>query len=304
MTLLDTTPEATSNQEGSKKIKPRSLGRGLSALLPDADNETNKGQPEFFPIKGIKPNPYQPRRVFKSEELGDLADSIRVNGIIQPLTAVRINGEVVLIAGERRLRAAQLAGLDAVPVRILEVENESAMLVLSLIENLQRADLNPVELAEGYARLHREYKLTQEQIAARVGKQRATVANTMRLLDLPSPILKSLQDGEITAGHAKVILSVEGVARQSALWKRIVKDNISVSQAEEIARSINQANKKMPLRNRSVSPLLTDYTNRIRSKLATQVRISKRGKRGSIKIDFYSEEELERLVELLESVKN
>jgi len=280
-------------------MRPKGLGRGLSALLPDADMETAPGAALLnVPIRDIKPNPHQPRRNFRTTELEELAASIREKGVIQPLAVRRIDGGYVLIAGERRLRAAKLAGLAEVPCRVMEVASETGMLELSLVENLQRDDLNPVELAEGYRMLADQFKLTQEQIAKRVGKERATVANTLRLLELPEPVLKSLRDGEISAGHAKAILSLRGAARQSGLWKRIRAGGLSVRQAEDAARS--QPGTKQSKRTQAHRPVpaqLRAYVDRLRRALGTQVHIDRRGKRGVIRIEFYSEEELERLVE-------
>jgi len=268
-------------------------------LLPDADKEHLTGLLEI-PIRDIKPNPYQPRREFNPGELDDLAASIKAKGIIQPLAVMRKGSKFLLIAGERRLRAAAKAGLKTVPVRLIEVDGDADMLELSLIENLQRQDLNPIELAEGYRNLKQKWGLTQEIIARRVGKDRATVANTLRLLDLPDQILNSLRKCEITVGHAKVILSLNGPARQSALWKKIVAEKLSVRQGEEIAR-LSSSDKKSHKQSKTVKqPVFQDYIDRVRCALGTQIHIGKRGKKGFIRIEFYSDEDLIRLIELLE----
>jgi ParB family chromosome partitioning protein len=286
-------------------LKPKGLGRGLSALLPEAEAEFGGSGSWEVPIRDIKPNPHQPRRDFDQVELDELAASIKSKGIIQPLVVKRDGAGYTLIAGERRLRAAQIAGLTNVPVRIIDLSGETDLLEMSLIENLQRNDLNPVELAEGYRNLQQKWGLTQEQIAGRVGKERATVANTIRLLDLPAPILDSLRKGEITAGHAKVILSLEGAARQSALWKKILELKLSVRQAEEVAQSAN-AEAKKPRKKTPVeqSPFITDCTDRIRRSLGTQVSIQKKGKKGFVRIEFYSNEDLMRLVEMMEDKRS
>ncbi len=281
-------------------MKPKGLGRGLSALLPDAEVEAPAMGALEIPVRDIKPNPQQPRRDFGENELDELTASIRQKGVIQPLVVRRSGDGFDLIAGERRLRAARQAGLDTVPVRVIEVTGDAELLEISLIENLQRNDLNPVELAEGYRALQRTFGLTQEQIARRVGKERATVANTLRLLELPEPILTSLRSGKITTGHAKAILSVTGTAQRSALWKRIVAENLSVRQTEEIARAVAAPKKVRRRASRPTeSPLVRDYTDRLRRTLGTQVRIQKRGKKGTIRIDFYSDDDLTRLVEFL-----
>ncbi|MCF7811553.1 ParB/RepB/Spo0J family partition protein [bacterium] len=282
-------------------MKSKSLGRGLSALLPDADTETAAGLLDVR-IKDIKPNPHQPRQSFDAAELDDLTASIKAKGVIQPLVVRAKAGKYILIAGERRLRAAKLAGLKSVPVRALEIEDEADMLELSLIENLQRHDLNPVELAEGYRKLQKTWGLTQELIAKRVGKERATVANTLRLLDLPENVLLSLRKGEISMGHAKVILSVQGAARQSAFWKRVVKDGLSVRQSEELARTFGElAVKTTPLKKVDETAEIAAYKDRLRRTLGTKVQIHRKGKKGFIRIDYFSDEDLLRLIELIEA---
>jgi len=286
-------------------LKTRGLGRGLSALLPDADLEEEPAGLLEIPIRDIQPNPHQPRQEFDTGDLDDLAASIRAKGIIQPLVVRREGLKYILIAGERRLRAARQAGLKTVPVRLIDVDGDSDMVELSLIENLQRRDLNPVELAEGYRMLQQKWGLTQEIIAGRVGKDRATVANTLRLLELPEPILASIRKGEITMGHAKAILMIEGTARQSALWKKIVRLNLSVRQVEEAARA-SSGKKKQDVKKTTVvrSPEIREYTDRLRRILGTQVRIEKKGAKGFIRIDYYSLEDLVRLVELLEGKRS
>lgn len=281
-------------------MKSKSLGRGLSALLPDADKEPSTGLLDVR-IKDIKPNPHQPRQSFDTAELDDLTASIKAKGVIQPLVVRLKGGKYTLIAGERRLRAAKLAGLKSVPARVLEVEDEADMLELSLIENLQRHDLNPVELAEGYRKLQKTWGLTQELIAKRVGKERATVANTLRLLDLPENVLLSLRKGEISMGHAKVILSVQGAARQSAFWKRVVKDGLSVRQSEELARSFGElAVRSVDRKKIEETAEIATYKDRLRRILGTKVQIQRKGKKGFIRIDYFSDEDLLRLIELIE----
>ncbi len=287
-------------------MKQTGLGRGLSALLPEADSKESQGSLLIVPVKDIHPNPLQPRREFKTEELTELAASIREKGVIQPLIVRKAQPDrqgrpsYQLIAGERRLRAAQLAGFDELPVRVIEVESDREMLELALIENLQREDLNPVELARGYQRLAQDYSLTQEQISGRVGINRATVANALRVLELPEPVLNSLRSGEISMGHAKAILMLQGAARQSALFKKVVAGKLSVRQTEETARVMLQTVESvLKEAAESVKADYVEQTDKLRRKLGTQVKISKKGKRGTIRIEFYSEEDLERLVELL-----
>ena len=276
------------------------MGRGLSALLPDVEKPDSGDGLVMAKVRSILPNPQQPRRDFKPDDLNDLSASIREKGIIQPLTVRKMGDHYELIAGERRLRASKLAGLEEVPVRVLEITEDVELLELSLIENLQRDDLNYVELAQGYYNLYHNYNLTQAEIAMRVGKDRATVANTLRVLELPSIIIASLRKGEITAGHAKAILAADGDARRSAIWKKVIRDQLSVRQTEQITRmGLESAQRIQPKEKKGLSPLLISFTDRMRLALGTKVKIAKRGKKGSIRIEFYSEEELERLVELL-----
>ncbi len=290
-------------------MKQTGLGRGLSALLPEADSKESQGALLIVPVKDIDSNPLQPRREFKAEELAELAASIREKGVIQPLVVRKVAPDKVglgsptyqLIAGERRLRAAQQAGFDELPVRVIEVGSDQEMLELALTENLQREDLNPVELARGYQRLAQDYSLTQEQISTRVGKNRATVANTLRVLELPESILASLRSGEVTMGHAKAILMLQGAARQSALFKRVVAGKLSVRQTEDAARGMLQSLEAVTQTVAIEAPMAVyvEQTDRLRKKLGTQVKISKKGKRGTIRIEFYSDDDLERLVEML-----
>lgn len=256
---------------------------------------------QMLPLSDIKPNSQQPRQNFDQAALDDLTASIREKGVIQPLIVRKVNSGYELIAGERRFHAAKKSGLTEVPARILDVSNESEMLELSIIENLQRTDLNPVELAVGYKNLQIRWGLTQEKVAQRIGKDRATVANTMRLLELPDPVQQSLRKGDITMGHAKAILAVPGAARQSALWKRVISEGLTVRQVEQLARTISAVTRPKPEKRRQVelSPELYDLTDRIRRSLGTKVRIVKKGKKGSIQIEFFSEDELERLVDIL-----
>lgn len=287
-----------------RKVKPKNLGRGLSALLPEA-NEVPAQSVLEASVGDIKPNPHQPRRDFDRTELTDLAASIREKGVIQPLVVRQNAGIYELVAGERRFRAAKMAGLERVPIRIIEVTDDADLLELSLIENLQRHDLNPIDLAEGYRKLHQRWGLTQEQIARRIGKERTTIANTIRLLDLPETIRESVRKREISPGHAKAILSIDSIARQSAVWKKVVSGNLSVRQTEELARAVTSESRRSNRTDaHSDTPLMREYTNRLRRSLGTQVKIVKRGRKGNIRIEFYSEDELLRLIELLSENEN
>ena len=224
--------------------KQRGLGRGLGALIGDFQEEPESGAVTKLPLQKVEPNPDQPRRTFDEEELQALADSIAAHGVLQPL-AVRASGGgfYQIIAGERRWRAARMAGLSEVPVVVLEADDRTVM-ELALVENLQRQDLNPMEEAEGYQRLMKEYGLTQEEAAARVGKSRPAVANALRLLLLPEEVRSLVEDGTISAGHARAILSLPAARLQKAAAQKIVALRLSVRQAEAMCKRMLQEEEK------------------------------------------------------------
>lgn len=281
--------------------KSRRLGRGLAALLP-ADADLGGRAPRYAEVEldQVHANPQQPRTRFDEASLQDLAASIREKGVVQPIIVRCAGGEYELIAGERRLRAARLAGLSRIPAFIAEVSEGSEALELALIENLQREDLNALEEAEGYRRLTEEYGLTQEEISRRVGKSRAAVANTLRLLHLPAEIQDSVRSGEISAGHARAILTFEDRPRQTALWKRILKEGLSVRRAEQAAKKLSGTTSQPTVASRR-STYVAQIEDRLRHLLGTHVRLRhKPGKGGAIEIEYYTDEDLERLLELFE----
>ena len=281
--------------------KESRLGRGLAALLPEGADLGGRS-PRFAEIEvdRVQANPQQPRSTFGEEGLEELAASIKQKGVVQPIIVRRVDGEFELIAGERRLRAARLAGLERIPAFITEVEDGSEALELALIENLQREDLNPLEQSEGFRRLANHYGLTQEQIAERVGKSRAAVANTLRLVNLPKAVQASLRAGQISAGHARAILSFDDRERQVLLWKRIMKEGLSVRKAEQLAKRLTSPTAPAPAPKKRPSHL-TQIEERLRNLLGTHVRLQhKKGKGGTIEIEYYSDEDLDRLLELCE----
>lgn len=254
---------------------------------------------QIFEIKTtqIKPNPWQPRKSFDPQDLEELAASIKTYGIIQPLVVSKIReDEYELIAGQRRLEAAKILGLKEVSVIIRE-SKEQGKLEIALIENLQRKDLNPLEKAKAYQKLQEEFNLSQEEIAKRIGKARATIANTLRLLDLPEEIKKALIEGRINEGQAKIILSLKNSEDQLNFFKKILQTGISVREAEKKARKfpwLKFSEPKINLKeNRS---LYNENEARLREALSTKVKIKKHGERGEILIEFYSEEELGEIV--------
>ena len=290
------------------------LGRGLASLIPPKNKTSQEAgvpqnikqeiavssgqavQDEYLevPIEKIANNPQQPRHKFDEGELQELADSIKEHGIIQPLVAVKIAPEQYeLIAGERRLKAAKLAGLKMVPVIIREESGEREKLEIALIENIQREDLNVLEEARAYKKLIEEFDLTQEQISEKVGKSRSAVANKVRLLGLPIEIQRALTEGRITEGHARAILAIENPEKQRALFELILKDNLTVRQVEDKVREVTVSTHKRRISGASQDPVLKEKEERIAQALGTKVQIKKSGGGGKIVIDFYSPEELE-----------
>jgi len=275
----------------------QALGKGLGALIPEKGvlEEEGKKALRQCGIEEVQPNPFQPRKAFSDVQLQELVDSIREKGILQPLLVRRKSDGYELIAGERRWRAAQRAGLREIPILVRDV-SDSEMLELSLIENIQRENLNPIEEAEAYKRLMEQFHLTQEEISKKVGKDRTTIANTVRLLRLPPEIKLSLAEGKITMGHARAFLSLEGADKQKLLWKRILSGGLSVRQTENLVKKLRTRSSPTPLRSHPEWSALVEELQRA---LGTKVRIVGKRKRGKIEIDFFSSDELDRIIELL-----
>lgn len=276
----------------------KALGKGLEALFPGAGLAPSAPPETTVAVTDIVPNAEQPRRHFDEAALVALADSVRRHGLLQPLVVRRVAGHYELIAGERRLRAAQLAGLERVAVFVREARPDER-LELALIENLQREDLTPLEEAEAYRHLSDVYGLTQEEIAARVGKSRPAVTNTLRLLTLPDAVKAQLEAGELSAGHARAVLSLEGKRTQEAFAREISAGKLSKSAAEQLAA----ARRTRPGKQRPVGvPAdlhLRALADELTRGLGTRVRILRRVRGGSIEIEFYSDAELDRLLERL-----
>ena len=282
------------------------LGKGLGALIPDTSYEDHPQQGSLTEIEVsiISPNPFQPRHTFDPEPLEELKQSIAANGIIQPITVRELNAGFELIAGERRLRAVQDLGLTHIPAFILDVKTDREMLELSLIENIQRENLNAIDEAQGFQTLISHCRLTQEEVATRVSKDRSTITNSLRLLKLPKNMQDSLVREEITAGHARALLALEDKGDQLELWKKIVKNKYSVRQAESFTKRRKQPrDPKRPV-NSPGSPFLREAEDKLRTALATKVSIveNKGGSGGRIEIDYYSDAELERILESIEGI--
>ena len=283
----------------------RGLGRGLGALLGDAALQSQEGGSLSLPISQVEPGLKQPRKRFDEESLQDLADSIRIHGVIQPLTVRRLSsGYYQIIAGERRWRAAKLAGLTEVPAVIIEADDRKVM-ELGLIENLQREDLNPIEEANGYKVLLDEYGLTQEEVAHRVGKSRPAVANALRLLALPDPVHQLLEEGKLSAGHARAILAAPTGELQKKLAQKVVAEELSVRQTEALAKRL-AAGAQTPPPPRPAGPDLSIYLRDAEKQLSTRfgrgVRIVSGKKKGKVELEYYNPEDLNTLLELLEQL--
>nr|MBN2277636.1 ParB/RepB/Spo0J family partition protein [candidate division Zixibacteria bacterium] len=277
------------------------LGRGLEALIPSQrEEEKSPGGAKYInlPLTVISPNPMQPRQDFDDSSLGELAESFKSQGVLQPILVKSADQGYILIAGERRYRAAHIAGLDRIPAIVIEEKDESEMLQMALVENLQREDLNPLETAEAFRHLMDEAGLTQNQLAVVVGKSRAAVANMLRLLGLPDKIKHMIREGKLSEGHARAILAVDGELSQVRLAERIVSENMSVRSAEDTARK-GKRRKLVPKRK---VPALVEAENYLKQLLGTAVKITTRLKRGKIEIEFYGEEDLDRLLELFRKI--
>ena len=285
------------------------LGRGINALIRETTDESVQTNPIFHvPLKLVSPNPHQPRQKFDEKSLKELAESIREKGIIQPITVRTRDKGYELIAGERRLRAAKLAGLTEVPVHVLEIEDDVEMMELALIENIQRENLNVVEEAEAYAMLNSNYKLSHTAIAKAVGKSRANISNTLRLLKLPAEVIESLRKSEISAGHARALLGLKKTSQMLLLWKRIVERQESVRTVEELVTQMR--NGKAPVKKRPKKLKLTKSAdirkleNDLISIFGTKVSITPKRKGGTIEISYFSGYDLERLLELFSEIED
>ena len=282
--------------------KTTGLGQGVGLLFGNDDDE------KYFEcdIDKITPNKYQPRIQFNESDLKELSDSIKENGIIQPLIVTQAEDGYELVAGERRLRASKLAGLTQVPVVVMEVESEDALLELALIENIQRTDLNPIEEAEAYHKLIQKFGYTQEETAKRVGKKRSTISNMLRLLNLPDFIKQDLVDGVLTEGHARALLRLsDDLGAMKEIRDEIVRKSLSVRQTERIVRKATSTAKTKqntpPTTNSDELP--TTYckslVNQLTNHLSSKVYINQTGSRGKLEIEYYSVDDLERLISLI-----
>ena len=304
--MVDKT-QKNSAGSGTRKRRKMALGRGLDALIPDlstvdgpqAAADSPKKDYFFCDIDMIRPNRYQPRRQFPADDLASLADSIKSQGIIQPLLVRQDEVGYELVAGERRLRAANLAGLDQVPVVVRDISDHK-MLEISIVENIQRENLNPMEEADAYHRLISEFELTQEEAAERVGKSRSAVANFLRLRQLPGDIKESILAGVLSMGHARALLGADTPAKQQTAFREVVAKRLSVRQTEALIKRINAQQQPAPAP--EITPeqrYFNDVSEDLSRHFGTRVRIQRKGKKGRLEIDFFGDDDLDRLLGML-----
>lgn len=287
-----------------KKGRQTGLGKGLDALFPDIGDSEESGNRYFeCDIDTIHPNPYQPRREFAEQEMQELAGSIKTQGVLQPLLVRPARDGYELIAGERRLRAARMAGIYKVPVILKDISN-GELIEISIIENIQRENLNPMEEAEAYQRLMTEFELTQESVARRVGKSRSAVANFLRLNHLPDEIKAAIKNGGLSMGHARTLLGAETTEIQKKAFNRVLSKGLSVREAEKLVQRLNAeaGAESRPEPSKQPEDI---YFSRLEEDLShqfgTKVQIRRRGKKGRVEIEFYNNEDLDRLLNLLKT---
>lgn len=285
----------------NKKRKKNALGRGLNALFPDIGDSVDSNDSDFFlcDIDIIKPNPYQPRRTFPKDDLEALSRSIKEQGIIQPVIVRKNETGYELVAGERRLRASKASGLKKIPA-VVKDATDLELLQMSIVENIQRQDLNPMEEAEAYQRLIDEFNLTQEQTAKKIGKNRSTVANFIRLCRLPEEIKARLRDKVLTMGHARALLSIETSAKLNVAFKTVVSKGLSVRETEALVKKMKSKKKppKKTLEN-SNDIYFSHLAEELSRELGTKVKIKRNGQKGKLEIEFFNNEDLDKLLDIL-----
>jgi len=278
-------------------MSKRGLGKGLEALIPKVEQK-EKGLVLEIEVENLTPNLFQPRKNFNKEKMEELKESIKKHGIIQPIVARKMANGYEIIAGERRLKAAQEIGLKKIPVIIKSINNEKS-LEIALVENIQREDLNPVEQANAFKRLIDEFNLTQQELAEVTGKSRTLVTNTIRLLKLNPEIQKNISEGKISFGHAKLLLSIEEEEVQKAVCERIIVNDLSVRDTEHLIKNIEKAQKRQFKVKNITIERFPEVEGKLRDVLGTKINILYDGKKGKISIEFYSKEDLRRIAGLL-----
>ena len=286
------------------KRKKQALGRGLGALIPNREKKEERPRDFFYcDIDRIRPNRYQPRQQFAEAELEELSQSIKEQGILQPLLVREENDGFQLIAGERRLRAAKMAGLTQVPVIIKRIA-DSKMLVLSIVENIQRANLNPIEESDAYHRLITEFNITQDEAANRVGKSRSAVANFLRLRQLPENIKASIREGALTMGHARALLGTTNPTQQVSAWRAVINKGLSVRETEDLVRALKDEKKRPKVARKSPEDHhLLSLAEDLSRHFGTKVTIRRHGLKGRVEIEFYNDDDLDHLINSLQQTQ-
>lgn len=278
-------------------LNKRGLGKGLGALIPESE-EPDKNSIIEIKITDIEANEMQPRKSFDDETLADLSESIKEHGVVQPIIVRKLGNSYQIIAGERRWRAARMAGKRTIPAIVKECSNLEVM-ELALIENLQREDLNSIEEAQAYKSLIEEYNMTQEEISKKIGKSRPAIANSLRLLQLPQEIKNMIEEGKVTQGHARALLAIGSEKKQLEMAEKIINQQLNVRQIEKLVKETkHQKKKEKPLNNFQIE--INQLEERLKAVLGTKVTIQHKNNKGKIEIEYYSNEDLDRILELLE----
>ena len=277
------------------------LGKGLGALISENEEETNENSKLLIPLNKIKSNAEQPRKSFDNERIAELAESIKHHGVIQPLILMKENEDYVIIAGERRWRAAKMAGLKEVPAIIMDI-TEKEVLEVSLIENIQRQDLNPIEEALAYKRLIDEFKLTQEELSKRIGKSRTTITNCMRLINLDDRVKEYIIEGVLSEGHGRTLLSINDEELQYTIAQKVIDGGLSVRELEKLIKKVYSTDKKKK-DNKEVNDenniYYKDIEEKLQSHFGTKIKLSYKKDKGKIEIEYYSEEDLQRILDII-----
>lgn len=280
----------------SKKI---ALGKGLGALIPDEleQKQNKKSREMFISINLIKNNANQPRKAFDDEKIAELAESIKHHGIVQPIIVRKDKENYIIVAGERRWRAAKLLSLKEVPAVVMELTDKQ-VLEISLIENIQRENLNPIEEAIAYKQLLSEFSLTQEELSKRIGKSRVSITNTMRLMNLNECVQQYIIDGVISEGHGRVLLAIGDNNLQNEIAQKVIDEKLSVRELEAVIKSLNKEKTDI-VKSRELNPYYKDITNKLQNYFGTKVNINSKNNKGKIQIEYYSEEDLQRILEII-----
>lgn len=279
----------------------KGLGKGLNALFPGEDvKDMEKEKVEKIALSKVKPNPYQPRKIFSDEALDELSESIKEHGVLQPIIVRKKGAKYEIVVGERRFRASQLAGFDEIPAVVREL-NDQQMMEIAILENLQREDLTPIEEAEAYQNLMENLNLTQEQLAFRLGKSRPHIANHIRLLSLPTEVRNAISNGELSMGHGKALLGLKKKKNIPLIMLKTLKENLNVRQVEALVQRLNENVPRETKPEEKKDIFTVEKESELRELFGTSVSITKNKNKGKIEIDFYSDEDLERILQLLEN---